>query len=659
MANNYPITPNPSDKETFRLTFNNMLRYMPCQDNCVANTRAFESKNPMRLDSRKDLKTWLCELKNDDNKRQGKEVYDCSSLVNDNNNICHDCTVPAVAKDNQKVITDSTGYDRGVENSHAQDAVTDALQKSKESKKQLFLALCKKHNVPVPKSFEHKQCPTHPETSCIDYHDMENVTPYLNPYTDSDKQTIHEFEHYRALLTEGKISSEESAEKFAYSIISQAFPIASTLTQPHNQQSPQSQNQKPNLENPSISPAEEEEAQPQPQMQEQQLKEQKELETTTTNALRDDVLNNLENAEEAAYNSARTPMTKTDSTNADIANTVLINSTQPKPKKPKMSWYDKTIADVVSNSSVAIGDIDNSLEGNTAEGFEQRFPNYARAVRESQMKKKEVEIEKKLNEGFISYLDPVYQFPAKVLGIKPGQMNLAHTPNIIMNVVQTLVESNMTPIGSGLFAFLTGISLFVAGYLGKSSIAFRDQLALQNISAAFLWRTLQYINPKYDMKKDLKKMHRAVQDGKFNISDTLIETPGQWKKKQQKQKNAWTNMPHYLGKDEKGRPAFIIPAPAAFATMGMGASGAPMGGGTGPTSEFTMPIHQGGNIGGLQMAGPSQDSQGEPMYQLGSGYFETGDDPFAFDQSGGMTPGPGSIGPIDPDVLRNVTTVGM
>lgn len=90
MARNYPITPNAADKETFNLTFNNLLKYMPCKD-CIQHTHEFIDKNPMRLDSRKDLVTWLCELKNDDNKRQGKPIYDCNtSFVIDNN--CPNCT---------------------------------------------------------------------------------------------------------------------------------------------------------------------------------------------------------------------------------------------------------------------------------------------------------------------------------------------------------------------------------------------------------------------------------------------------------------------------------------------------------------------------------------------------------------------------------------
>jgi hypothetical protein len=90
--------------------------------------------------------------------------------------------------------------------------------------------------------------------------------------------------------------------------------------------------------------------------------------------------------------------------------------------------------------------------------------------------------------------------------------------------------------------------------------------------------------------------------------------------------------------------------------MDMTAPGATLSGGT-STSEFTMPIHQQGLIGGINLSWHSPDSSDEPMHQLGSGYYDIGQpgDEWALPS---MEPAAGSIGPIDPDVLRNVTMVG-
>lgn len=636
MAQRYPNTPNQSDKETYRLTVNNLLKYMPgCDKGCYNHSQDYISKNPMALDSRQSIVDWTSNF--------------------------HD-------SQNPKTIEDKTGGEPIDPLAQPpKDEVKSALKKSKEAKKALFLALCKKYNVPEPSGWKNEVCPTNPATSCIVYdeRDPSGATPHVNPFSDSDKQVIHEFDHYRELRTSGKISDEKTAETFAYGILQESYP-----TKIEESEETVGKIEEETQHNQEVGSFDQK-IQQQEKPQEQQTEESKGYrEVAEAWDKPTDAYSKGFSEHHMKTNPQETPMHTepnqaahsmlSDESTPGIADIGLINqtarptNTQTKPKK--LSKWEKTIEDIVGNSAVAVGSIDDSLEGDTSAGYAERFPNYARAMREAEMARKEKEIDKKLNEGFISYLDPVYQFPAKALGIKPGQLNLAHTPNIIMNVVQTLIESNTTPIGAGLFAFLTGVSLFVTGYLGKASISFRDQLALQNISAAFLWRTLQYINPKYEMKKDLKKMYQRIQDGDFRLSDSFIETPGMWKKKQNKMKNAWTNMPHYLGKDEKGRPAFIIPAPAAFATMGMSSPGAPMATGT-PDYSSLSAIHSGGNIGGINVSGHSSDSSGEPIYNLGSGYYDIGQPGDEWELPP-FQPAAGSIGPIDPDVMRNVSMVG-
>jgi hypothetical protein len=638
------------------------LKYMPgCDKTCNKHSEDFIKNNPMALDSRDSLVNWTSEFQNsqrpNSSDTSNSNASHAVATINDStagiasaDDIVEGEPKPSVEKDgvieaNHSRTSPATG-----------DEITKALKKSKEAKKALFLALCRQHNVREPTGFRFEVCPSNSSTSCIVYdeRDIASATPYLNPYSDSDKQTIHEFDHYRELVTKGKISSEAQAETFAYETIQKSYPTSISSEQQYKQdQSPEPLPPANKIQDPN----DKSQVQDQPETQKTEQSGYSEVAEAWDKPPSTYAKNASQEKQSHQSQPPATPVEQSsmlDESTPDIADVALIKSTSAQPKK-KLSKWEKTIEDIVGNSSIAVGSIDDSLEGDTSAGYADRFPNYARAVRESEMAKKDAEIGKKLNEGFISYLDPVYQFPAKALGIKPGQMNLAHTPNIIMNVVQTLIESNTTPIGSGLFAFLTGISLFVAGYLGKSSISFRDQLALQNISAAFLWRTLQYINPKYEMKKDLKKMYSKIQDGDFRLSDSFIETPGMWKKKQNKMKNAWTNMPHYLGKDEKGRPAFIIPAPAAFATMS--SSGAPLSGGTGATSEYSMPVHQGGLIGGLNVAGPTQDSSQEPTYNLGGGYYDIGQpgDEWSLPP---YEPMAGSIGPVDPDVMRNVQMVG-
>jgi hypothetical protein len=620
MAAEFPHIPNRSDRIEFDTTFRNMLKYLPCPDECRTHAKNWVAANPPELDSKEAASKYMCKFHNSVRRSQGKPERDCNTVLRQGKeqNSCPNCNTNASVSDS--ISAPAALDDTGVKSAPA-DKVSRALIASKEKKKELFMALCDQYKVEKPKNFEFAPCPTHPETSCIDYNDLTNITPYLNPYTDSDKQVLHEFEHYRALKEKGLISDEDTAEKFAYEKISKAYPKpVSSGTQPttDNGQGQMSGMEAPKIE-PNLPPTEGQQS--------------------------------LELSQEAPPQLQS--LTGQDESNADVANVDLIKTTQPKPRKS----MDRTIQDIVDNSSVAVGDIDTSLEGDSTAGFDERFPNYAKLKKESEMKKAADETERKLNDGFITYLDPVYKFPAQVLGLKPGHMNLAHTPEIIHNIVMTLVQSNTTAVGSGLFAFITGISLFAVGYFAKSSISFKDQLALQNISAAFLWRTLQYINPKEGMKKQLKNLFGRVQDGDLRLTDALIETPGMWKKKERKRDNAWMNMPHKLVKDEKGRPAFMIPAPYAMAALG-GSPGAPMGGLIGDSDR--------NSIGAWHSAVPGAGTSGEqrsimmglnpeqdPMYQIqGNNYYDIGDD------EGDEYVMPSLGYGIDADIIRNVTTIG-
>lgn len=654
MARNYPEKPDRSDRITFNTTFKNMLRYLPCPDECRKNAMEWVRKNPPDLDSRESLSKYMCRFHNDGREEQ----IDCETIMGSSNS-SPSCSSGSCSSSTTVTDTTSGGHDR----------ISRAIIASKEKKKELFYALCDQYKIKRPDEFVHEPCPTHPETSCIDYHDLNKIRPYLNPYTDSDKQVIHEFEHYRALVMSGKISDEDTAEKFAYEKISRAYPInpdsalAREIDKPFSGKEGEIE-KKPFSEEPGVEKSEVG-LNPPPQSQ----------------------------ASEKPSIQPEPPMPPppepqqmpaaaaagTDTTRGDVADVNLIKKSQPKPRKSrdKIMGYDFTIPDVVSNSSVALGDLDTSLEGNSAEGFEERFPNYARLKRESEARQAEEQISKKMNDGFITYLDPVYRFPAKVLGIKEGQMNLAHTPEIVHNLVMALVQANTTAVGSGLFAFITGLSLFVVGYFAKASITYKDQLALQNISAAFLWRTLQYLNPKEEMKKQLKDMFHRVQEGDLRLSDTLIETPGMWKKKKHKRENAWMNMPHRLGKDERGRPAFIIPAPYAMAAMAS-SPGAPLGGPIGDSDKSSVTsIHGSGPAGvgsgyygsygpgGYLVPGagspmearnimgqPLGDVQDPATQLVGEGFYDIGTDPG--DEYVMQSLGYG----INPDVYKSVNVYG-
>ena len=668
MSQQYPTNPNRSDRIDFNTTFRNMLRYLPCDDPCQKHSKEWIAKNPPDLESRDAITAYMCKFHNSVREKQGKPLVDCNNVGKDVNN-CKTCTVSSPSTVNDSVstmdtpteetgmraaaVTEETGEDltKTSNNKHSLSqyaATTKVLKESKQKKKELFEALCKEYNDPLPTNFRFEPCPNHPETSCIDFHDMKNITPYLNPYTDSDRQVLHEFNHYHNLVKSGKISSEQDAEKFAYSRISKAYPLPKNSPLKNEKNTEDSEGE-----------SDQQEEKEQDQVGKEKTQTERGQETGVSIPTNSSSLRNPTNEIKV-----QPPMPISKDEQPQTANVEMIKETQPAPRKQRQQKksIDQTIQDIADNSAISIAELDTSLEApNSAEGYEQRFPNYAKLMKEEEMKKKDQEIGRKLNEGFISHLDPVYKYPARALGLKESHMNLAHTPEIVHNIVMALVQSNTTPVGSGVFSFLTGLSLFVVGYLAKSSIAFRDQIALQNISAAFLWRTLEYINPKFQMKKQIKEVYNRVQEGDLHLSDALIETPGMWRKKEHRKENPWLYIPHRFGRDEKGRPAIIIPAPYGLAAI-YGRPGANIGGLKGDNDRNSINYYEHAMAATVPGAGstgearnimaPSPGTSQDPMYQLaGDSYYDIGgdhDDEYDVD----------SMGNINPEVMRSVFVNG-
>jgi hypothetical protein len=158
--------------------------------------------------------------------------------------------------------------------------------------------------------------------------------------------------------------------------------------------------------------------------------------------------------------------------------------------------------------------------------FEEEFPLYAMITRDEDRKRREEERKKASTHSSLSAFDPVYESFGKMMGLEvpASQLNLAYTPQIIQNVVMTLVEANFTPAGSGIMSLGLGIAFFLAGIVGRKTLVTNDQLLLQNLSASFFWRTMEFVNPKRHFKESIKETIHEIKDGHYSPK-IFFETP--------------------------------------------------------------------------------------------------------------------------------------
>lgn len=102
------------------------------------------------------------------------------------------------------------------------------------------------------------------------------------------------------------------------------------------------------------------------------------------------------------------------------------------------------------------------------------------------------------SEGFTSMLDPIYAPFANMMGLKPRDVNDAHTPALLANGAIVLAESNLNRFGSMVFSLLSSVTTLAIGTLAKDNIGYADKKLLVGLGGAFLWNAaLRYlVNPK-------------------------------------------------------------------------------------------------------------------------------------------------------------------
>lgn len=435
ISDNFPETANDEDTNKFEMAMHGVSHFLPCSV-CSDHSKKHWAKNPPRPKTRREAQLLQCEHHNAASIASGhkEKVRNCQQYVDS----------------------------QGVPDYEAMKE--EALLRAKKANRDVINVYADADKVKRP-DIIHAPCPAFPETSCVDYNDKKNVKLYLNPYTDSHRQGLHEYDHYRDVMTKGKPSSEDHAQDFAYQELNKVAP---KLVADKSEIAPK----------------------PKPKL--------RYIARDTSDWL------TLEKADLKRMGIVKAEATMND-TMKSIDGIARDKSSSPTAR-------DKYMA--------------------------KEFPLYymIKTEEEERRRKEELEEKKKQGTGALAPLDPVYAAYAKMLGLQnvtPNQLNLVHTPQLVQNLVMTLVEANTTALGSVLTSLLFGGLFFGIGIIGRKKLVTNDQLMIQNFGASFFWRAMNFVNPKRGLKDSAMDTWKEVGKGKFSPG-LLFETPHQEMKKKQK-----------------------------------------------------------------------------------------------------------------------------
>lgn len=78
----YPENPNENERKQLNTFIGSLAQVYPCGD-CARHFIKVLNENPPQLNSRKNAAMWGCYVHNIVNRRLGKEIYDCTTILDD------------------------------------------------------------------------------------------------------------------------------------------------------------------------------------------------------------------------------------------------------------------------------------------------------------------------------------------------------------------------------------------------------------------------------------------------------------------------------------------------------------------------------------------------------------------------------------------------
>ncbi len=175
----------------------------------------------------------------------------------------------------------------------------------------------------------------------------------------------------------------------------------------------------------------------------------------------------------------------------------------------------KKSINIESDTNMSIGEPQNNNNN-----LESQYPSLAGLDNDIPRPPQEEELD-----GIIKPLDSFYAIPARFLDIKPSEMNLAYTPELISNVGSLLTQMYMTNFGSLLTTFTTSLGLIGVSVFGKGALSHYDRLLVQNMAASLLFHSLNFINPRIreDLMPSMNRFIEGVTTMNFDkIKDAIL-----------------------------------------------------------------------------------------------------------------------------------------
>lgn len=475
LASLYPIeNPNDKQKERMKTTIlTNMTAVSNLCKNCKMDIKKYLRDNPIEpaLVGRKALSLYLCNFHNFVKKKTGKplEVENCETILRDIP-VCKDCAIKQ-EEEGEKIAEKKTIEDNNTntKTEKGSEELKESFQHFKTATVKVFEALCKKYNLPVP-NFKFHQCPNNSEVSCtrmlVDKNTnkvLEKPTVYFHPNVYGLRTIPHEFVHYAKQMfgdAQGTLDEYE-VERLTQEILFKEFPYDEFDV-----------NKKP---------------------EGRWTKKEKE-EYVTPLVVKDNVPVNIVSEPNSNPNIpkhlAKFPLA------AKFYEKYGLSKVAARKYRPDFNNGD-LILDFFKKKEEA-STINTDALGEEVHNIEKDFKNV------------------------FSFIDGLYKPFGDILGMKPADLNLAHTPNILAGSILTLIKTNMTPLGSMIFSVLTSLGLFGALALNKHHITYGDRRFMNAMGSLFFWDSLEYINPK--LRGDI--VEGALQFGEIIATQSFSEIPG-------------------------------------------------------------------------------------------------------------------------------------
>lgn len=512
----YPEYPTRNDRMRYGMFAKFLLSHLPCENPCRSNALEWNRQHPFNLSSREYFFRDTVDFHNHVNKMTGKnEQYNYKDILT----ASHECKNCTLSDEPTQQVPSQVG---GGQNSNNEDntqqvgqgSLKESIELYKKTINQMAEQMAKERGHPAPE-IEFDQCPDGSDTSCI----TSDGKIFLNPRNFNLETFFHEIDHYFD-LKEGKpvddsAGTNSSATKFAREQIKRGFDLDKLKEQKQQQQDQVAQPTSsvtgvggdPNAAVPGSTNAPEP---PQPPASVLSHAKKKKNRRRRKSRDRDD---------------DQQPQQR-----------VQVQQAPPQQPQQPPNPYRQVVHDVYGNNPYQPPQVPQEVP------FDN-MPQFRAALQQIQHEETEEKLERYENSGVLSFLDPVYEYPAKMLGVDKEDLNLVQTPVILSNVSKTIMDSYLTPIASIVFSFLIGSILMVSGLLLHEKIPPRDVIFVEMLGSLFFWDMVRTLNPKklYQLKKEFERINQQRSGGSdpfgtpqpISLKREIFETPGMYQEKEE------------------------------------------------------------------------------------------------------------------------------